>query len=273
MTRILAFSGKKQSGKNTLCNFLHGYQLKSFGVIDGFEIMEDGKLIIDTMIKDDNGKDQRGKGEVDVTRTDIEFSIWAMDSVWPFIKHYAFATTLKEIAIGLFGIDRELLYGNDEQKNTLTDYKWEDMPTKVKGKSGFMTAREFIQYFGTEICRKMYPDVWTDKTISDITTEQPHFAVITDARFENEIKAVQQAGGKVIRLTRTVDGEDAHDSETALDSYNGYDGVIDTQNLTIQESCIKLLELMEQWGWFSNEIVVPPRREFVDRKRTTTTIK
>jgi hypothetical protein len=64
-------------------------------VIEGFDILEDGKLIVDTMIKDDNGKDQRGMGEIDVTRTDIEFSIWAMDSVWPFIKHYAFATTVQ----------------------------------------------------------------------------------------------------------------------------------------------------------------------------------
>jgi hypothetical protein len=273
MSRILAFSGKKQSGKNTLCNFLHGYQLKSFGVIEGFDILEDGKLIVDTMIKDDNGKDQRGMGEIDVTRTDIEFSIWAMDSVWPFIKHYAFATTLKEIAIGLFNIDRELLYGTDEQKNTLLEYKWENMPTKIKGKSGFMTVREFIQYLGTEIFRKIYPDVWTNKAIADILSEEPHFAVVTDVRFENEIKAIQDAGGKVIRLTRSIESEDSHTSELELDNYDGFDAVIDTKNLNIQESCVKLLEILEEWKWFNNEIVIPPRRESFDRKKNVTTIK
>ena len=30
---------------------------------------------------------------------------------------------------------------------------------------------------------------------------------------------------------------------------------------------------MEEWGWLSNEIITPPRREPVDRKKNVTTIK
>ena len=255
MAKILAFSGKKQAGKNTMCNFVHGYFLKSFGIIDGFEITDEGDLIIDTLVRDETGEEKRGKGIIDVTRTDIPFAMWAMDNVWPFVKHYAFASALKEILVGLFNIPKESVYGTEEEKNTATQYKWEDMPTKVKGKSGYMSGRELLQYFGTDICRKIYSEIWTNRTITDIKNEESDFAVISDARFENEIKAVQAAGGKVIRLTRgeTTDG---HSSETDLDNFDGYDAVIDTANLSIEESCKQLFNILNEWNWIPKEIIV-----------------
>ena len=271
MAQILAFSGKKGSGKNTLCNFLHGYQLKSFGIIDEFEITDEGELVIETLVRDEQGKEKKGKGLVDITRTDIEFAMWAMDNVWPFVKHYAFATALKEILIGLFDIPKEMVYGADEQKDQFTQYKWENMPVKVKGKSGFMTGRELMQYFGTDICREMYSDIWTNRTIKDIIQEESKFSVISDARFENEIEAVQKSGGKVIRLTRSVKGKDTHKSELALDNYDGFDAVIDNQNMTIEESCKRLIQLIDEWGWMSKENIAPARESAPTAKRQFTT--
>jgi hypothetical protein len=272
MTQILAFSGRKQSGKSTLANFIHGYQLKSYNLIDAFEIADTGELIVETSVREEGGKISKGKGMIDITRTDIEFAVWAMDNVWPFVKHYAFATALKEVAIGLFGIEKELVYGTDDQKNQLTSYKWEDMPVKIKGKSGFMTGREFIQYFGTDICRKIYPDIWTDRTIKDIEAEESNLAVVSDARFENEIKAIQNAGGKVIRLTRQIPGEDKHESEIALDNYSGFDAIIDTQNLNIEASCQQLINILNDWSWFNSRVDIPPP-EKPTRKQNTMSIK
>lgn len=274
MAKILAFSGKKQAGKNTMCNFVHGYFLKSFGIIDGFEITEDGELVIDTIVRDENGMEKPGKGIIDITRGDIDFAMWAMDNVWPFVKHYAFATPLKEILVGLFDIPKEVIYGNDEQKNIITQYKWENMPTKIKGKSGYMSGRELLQYFGTDICRKIHSDIWTNKTLTDIKNEDSLFAVISDARFENEVRAVQTAGGKVIRLTKG-ENSDSHESETSLDEFNEYDAVIDNENMTIQESCIKLLEILDSWGWLAKEIVIGPQvgQEAEVKKQRFTSIK
>jgi len=255
MANILAFSGKKQAGKNTLCNFLHGYFLKSFGIIDAFEITEEGDLIIDTLVRDETGEEKKGKGIIDITRLDVPFAMWAMDNVWPFVKHYAFATSLKEILVGLFNIPKESVYGTDEEKNAPTQYKWEDMPTKVKGKSGYMSGRELLQYFGTDICRKIYSDVWTNKTLTDIKNEDSSFAIISDARFENEIRAVQAAGGKVIRLTRG-ESSDSHQSETDLDKFDEYDAVIDTANLSIHESCKQLFDILYEWNWIPKEIAI-----------------
>ena len=269
MTKILAFAGKKQAGKNTLCNFLHGYHLKSFNIIDGFEITDKGKLIIDTLVSDEKGDVKQSKGMIDVERTDVEFAMWAMNNLWPFVKHYAFASPLKDIAIGLFNIPRENIYGTNEEKNALSQYKWEDMPTKVKGKSGPMTYREFMQYFGTNICRKIYSEVWTSRTLADIKAEESLYAIISDARFPNEIEAVQAAGGKVIKLTGGIEG-DSHDSETALDEYSNYDAIIDTANETIHESCQNLISILDEWGWLAKEIIIPePETPKVLRERFT----
>lgn len=274
MSKILAFSGKKQSGKNTLCNFLHGYQLKAYGIIDSFDITEDGQLIIETLVVDDTGKTQTGKGLIDVSRVDMEFAVWAMDNVWPFIKHYAFATIIKEIGIGLFDLPKELMYGSDEEKSGLTQYSWEDMPTKTKGKTGKMTGREFMQYFGTEICRKIYPNIWTDKAIKDILAEQSNIAVISDARFENEVSAIKKAGGKVIRLTKNSEkSTDNHASESDLDNYKDFDAVIDTENLNIEESCVKLVEILNEWNWLSKEIVIESPQQKENKRQSVMSIK
>lgn len=52
--------------------------------------------------------------------------------------------------------------------------------------------------------------------------------IITDVRFPNEVQAIKDRGGLVFRVNR-VDVElskDQHESETALDSYTDWDGII-----------------------------------------------
>lgn len=265
MGKVLAFAGKKSAGKNTLCNFLHGYQLKCYEIIDGFEITDEGDLIIDTLVKDETGKEQKGKGLIDITRYDIDFGMWAVDNVWPYVKHYSFAGTLKDICTELFGIDREKLFGTDKEKNLPTQFKWEDMPVKVEGKTGNMSGREFMQYFGTEICRTIYPDVWVDKIAKDIDTENSNLSVISDCRFRNEAESVQtKMGGKVIKLTRNL-YSDNHASENDLDNFKNYDAVIDNANLSIHESCIELLKILDEWGWIA-KTVAPSRNNVTSIK-------
>lgn len=265
MSKIVAFYGKKGAGKNTLCNFLHGYQLKCYNVIDAFELTEKGELIIDTLVKDETGTEQKGKGLIDITRYDMDFGMWAVDNVWPFIKHYSFAGTLKDICLELFNIEREKLFGTDEQKNSPTQYKWEDMPVKIKGKSGFITGREFMQYFGTEICRSIYPSIWADKIAKDIESEQSNISVISDCRFKNEAEAVKKMGGKVIKLTRNVYGNDNHSSENDLNDFEDFDAIIDNANLSIHESCIELLKIIDEWGWVA-KTVAPSRNNVTSIK-------
>ena len=149
MTRILAFSGKKQSGKSTHTNFIHGYQLKSFHVIQNYALTKEGNLLVET-----NGSSEQEPvySKLDISRTDDEFADWASYHMWPFVKKYSFAHPLKSIAVELFGIRPEQVNGSDFDKNTKTHLRWEDMPILKSGKrtsqkKGRMTAREFLQFF------------------------------------------------------------------------------------------------------------------------------
>ena len=58
MTKILAFAGKKQSGKNSCCSFLHGYQMKSYNLVDSFDLTTDGHLVIDSVSVGAEGSDR-----------------------------------------------------------------------------------------------------------------------------------------------------------------------------------------------------------------------
>jgi hypothetical protein len=116
-----------------------------------------------------------------------------------------------------------------------------------------MAAREFLQFFGTDVCRAIYEDVWQSRLIKDIIAEEPLVAVIDDCRFPNEVQAVQEGGGKVIRLTR-CNHKDSHASECALSSYKNFDAVIDNQNASISETNIEIIKTLTEWGWMGTEL-------------------
>lgn len=255
MTKIIAFAGVKQSGKTTCSNFVHGLQLVRNGVIENFGINENNELVV--------FKDSKS-GVLDLTRTDNEFLDYVVGNVWPFVKLYNFADSLKYTCMNLFGLTKEQCFGSDKDKNKKTGLVWENMPDNVEvefddthydlvpDKKGEMTAREFMQHFGTNICRKMKSDVWTSECLNRIKEEQTEMAIIGDCRFPNEVEAIQKAGGKVIRLARSVH-VDLHDSETALNKekydWDNFDAVIDNSSRTIEETNEKIQNLLDEWRW------------------------
>lgn len=307
MQNIIALCGKKGSGKNTLCNFLHGYQLKSLGIINNFYLDDNGGLVINLNVVDENEVQQAADISIDVTRTDIDFGEWASYNMWPYIKHYSFAHSLKEIGENLFDIPRENLFGTEDQKNQIMPHLlWENMPgivtpsqvkeySEYETSSGFnlyceiekksrdeqnasywddninkpnilnnrkwilntiihepgpMTAREFMQFFGTEIMRKMYEPLWTNRTIKDIESEEPLIAVISDCRFKNEAKALKAKGAKLVYLTRSISNNDNHLSENGFGDFNDFDLTIDNANMTLLDTCKALLDGIHSWDWF-----------------------
>lgn len=259
---IVAFAGKKGSGKSTLCNFIHGYFMKMTDLIDGFHLLDNGDLVIETDVLGDDGQLSKGTGSIDVKRTDLEFAMWAAQSMWPVVKHYAFASPFKEMAVDLFGLNKDHVYGSNEDKNNLTDYSWEDMPFKTKQK-GLMTVREFLQALGSEIFRKIYEDIWVDKAVADMNIESPEVATVSDVRYKNEFNGIKKAGGKVILLTGGVDG-DKHSSENDLEGLE-FDAIIDTANQTVDESCHQLVELLNSWGIIPEEIIIEKAQEYKPR--------
>lgn len=155
------------------------------------------------------------------------------------IRFYSFADALKrDICINILGLSVEQCYGSDEQKNTMTDIIWD-------GKT--ITAREVMQRVGTDIFRTMKDDVWTEATLRKIKSENPDIAIITDCRFPNEVKAVQDNNGIVIRLTRG-DTKSTHPSETALDEcnydWNNFTFVLDNKDIDVKTQTVQLIEIV-----------------------------
>jgi hypothetical protein len=256
MTKILAIAGRKQAGKSTLCNFLHGYQLRCFSVIKDFALTEEGDLYVDI----GDGKFT----ELDISRKDVEFIQWANYHMYPFVKKYSFASELKDMCINLFNIPYECVYGTEEQKNTkIKHLKWQNLPDSKR--KGVMTAREFMQYLGTDIMRKIYEPVWSESCVKKIQKEQPLLAVIDDLRFANELEQVHKVEGKVVGLTRNI-LQDSHSSENLDGVLENADSVIDNSNMSINDVNKEIVSILNDLGWLGDEIVTEKKSKLHEIK-------
>lgn len=134
----------------------------------------------------------------------------------PDSKHYI----LEEQDNGTVHVDRD----DGSQKLLLTFQEWE----ALKKQTEYLTPRYALQKLGTEWGRNCYEPIWIEYTmrvakklieepfkhmysaqngleslISNAEIEVLHPAkgvVIPDVRFKNEMEAVRQAGGKVVRI-------------------------------------------------------------------------
>lgn len=246
MTKIIGISGKKQAGKNTVANYINGSVLLSLGMIQDFYINDNGELVISTIDANNNN----GYGILDVTRKDDLFIQYAERELWPYIKIYHFADPLKEMAINLFNINPKHVYGNNDDKNSSTHLLWKDIPLSEKNE-GSPTVREFLEHFGTKIVRKIYCNAWNEYTLKKITKEQSGIAIIPDVRFPNEVKAIKESGGVVIRLKRNIYNSDA-EPECALDENNfdwsEFDIIIDNSKSQLSELINHVSNLKHLWN-------------------------
>ena len=264
--KIIAFSGRKQAGKNTCANFMIGFEMKATGLVRGnWSLNTDGTIQID-----DIWGNTDHAGRFDPQNKAPEAIKFMNEFLFPYIKTYSFADLLKQnVCIDLYGLTEAQCYGSNEDKDTYTQVKWDgfadlgilppeyiDNTNAVKRESRFMTAREVMQIVGTDILRKTYPDVWVDATIRRIKQENSLIAVITDCRFPNEVMGVKEAGGRVVRLTRApfAKEKNQHRSETALDrqyfDWSEFDSVLGNEKMDIPQQNEALLSLLDMWDYY-----------------------
>jgi hypothetical protein len=112
----------------------------------------------------------------------------------------SFANTLKDAVSAVFGWDRVLLEGRTKEAREWreqVDPWWAErlnMPT--------LTPRWVLQHWGTEVCRQgFHDDIWIASLENRLRNSKDDI-VISDVRFPNEITAIKNAGGKVIRVKR-----------------------------------------------------------------------
>lgn len=275
--KILLFAGKKQSGKSTAGNFVVGYTMTQLArkgqpyLPKKFRINnENGDLTVSSFRLNMDDELEESSCILNIYNKDPEYMRWADDCLYPYIKPYAYADMLKSIAVHVFGINEDWVNGTEEDKKNLTHIKWKDMckflPPRVvneKKKSEKydkkMTVREFLQYFGTDVCRNLYPDCWLYSCFNRIMMDKPEIAVIVDGRFENEVKGAKkyrsdEVDVRIVKLERSP-YVDLHESEIGLDKMhnNNFDLVV-PPDVTIKEKNQLILNAMYEWGWFKEHI-------------------
>ena len=194
-----------------------------------------------------SGKSQSGK---DTLGNSIE-SKWPDD-----ICCFSFAEKLKYFINDLFGVPLELLFGTDEDKDQLTDIRWEDTPTYdgcLVNSSEFMTVRDLLKYFGSDICRKMYKYCWAKQVADDIECNGYNISLIRDLRMVDELDYIKErfplSDIKTVRLLRKVkENDDWHESESGLDGFDEFDLYI-SEEFDEKETLKCVITNIKKWGF------------------------
>lgn len=185
-----------------------------------------------------SGKKQHGKDTV------ANFIIKNTRIEWETRK---FADKLKDVVCLLLGCTREQLEDPEFKEKPLDEQWWYyNIAGELRLRHSFLsdednemaedrylvkpTPRLILQLMGTECGRKiLHPNLWVNSTMSEYIDESNW--IITDVRFPNEVKAIKDAGGVVIRVNRnSIESNDNHESETALDDYTDWDYVINNDD-------------------------------------------
>lgn len=238
MTKIIAFSGKKKSGKNTACNFIYSLYMVNTGIFKDIWLDNHGFICVEK-------QDGSIVNSIDIQKYymsvgDIDEEVNAViEYLSPTIKIYSFADSLKrDICMNILGLSYEQCYDEDI-KNTFTHLKWESMPS-MSYKRGYMTGRDVMEYVGTEIFRTLYPECWLVSMKNKMLKDKPKIILNNDTRFPNEVDYIKANNGVVIRLTRNLENSKAA-PEVALDSdrydWNNFNYVLDNQDISIKEQC------------------------------------
>jgi hypothetical protein len=73
--------------------------------------------------------------------------------------------------------------------------------------------------------REVFPDTWIAVALRSLTNAD--LIIITDVRFPNEVKQIQDLGGRVFKIKRPGVPVSDDASDSALDSFEGWDGYIE----------------------------------------------
>jgi hypothetical protein len=235
---IIGLSGRKQSGKSTAGNFIYSLYISQLQISEKVYLSENGEIIVSDLLGD---KNYAGVFNVHNTKPSDVILNKVFDTLNKYVRVYNFADILKKnICIDILGLSYEQCYGSDDDKNKLTTLLINNNPA---------SAREIMQYVGTDIFRNLKSDVWVESTIKQILKDNPEIAIITDCRFPNEVDAIKNARGKVIRLNRDPFHSD-HLSECVLDESNydwsNFDYVINNKDYTLFEQVEKLKAIIEE---------------------------
>ena len=174
-------------------------------------------MIIGISGKAGSGKNTAAKMlEVLYANPDISYEDFANKRYKNFadIQIVHFADSLKETAQVLFRIGE---WETNTQEGKKTTINW-------IGK----TVSELLQGIGQGLRDAIDFDIWVKILFAN--TEGWSNYIIADVRYPNEIKAIKERNGILLRIDRKDAGVGNHSSETALDNYKEWDVYIENNS-------------------------------------------
>ena len=120
-------------------------------------------------------------------------------------KQESFASSLKDALSCIFGWNRNKLEGLIEEDRIWRDQvdPWWSQKLNIPD----LTPRKILQQVGTDLFRNYFHnDIWI-ASLENKLHKYTGNVVITDCRFPNEIKAVRDLGGAVVRVKRGIEPE------------------------------------------------------------------
>lgn len=169
-----------------------------------------------------------------------------------FVK-VSFADKLKDAVSEMFDWPRDMVEGDTNESREWRE-KVDEFWTKETGRQ--ITPRLVLQEFGTECMRQgFYDGIWVSLVKKRILDNPTTNFVVPDTRFPNEIKMIQELGGKVWWVRRgqlpgwfvdyrisAVEPNDIHSSEWAW-GRTDFDQIIDN-NETVSELRNRVVDLL-----------------------------
>lgn len=251
---IIGIAGKKQSGKNTVANLIQYYiaieKKPSIEELIPFKAVIEKDEIAGAA--ETSGWYQKGFAKkVKVIASIITgIPVSVMDS-----EEYKSQTlsnmTGNDWKVYVVNNLQEAMFSKKEEAVNFIRYIYQNDKMKVPDsyfKEYDITLRELLQKIGTDLFRDMiHPDVWVKALmdeyrpidyeskvdpdrVNNATYQIPIYPnwIITDVRFPNEVSAVKEEKGLIIKVVRPLEGElhSNHASETALNDYSEWDWII-----------------------------------------------
>lgn len=259
MKHVILFVGSLQSGKTTSATAIYGYHLTQLGLIPNCSFDDNGRMSIIYDKKTNQGI------YLDIDTEDPQIIDFMKQNFWGHVRHFSFATQLKESIINLFSIDRKALYGSNDDKNKETHLKWDDIfpllseqrRVDLSGNAGKnMTGRQIMQIFGTDICRTIDRSCHIRSTFTAAKEANPDIAIFPDGRFEDEFeyfenlkKSQNEFKVWLIKLKRMkFKSNDPMEQGAAGIKDSRYDLVINNENITTLDKNEKLIDFLTSRG-------------------------
>lgn len=254
-------SAGKRGGKSTTANFIFANELKNLNIIERFDMDENGDLYVNHDSYDDGvNKIEAGMAILNMECRDPLFINFLAQRIWPHVKIYSFADKLKDIAINMYGLKPEQVYGSTKEKESETQYTYRQLEKVVPGKyfpktlqnlDDIVTARKFVQYL-SDTLRELNDDCFLNPIIKQLEIEQVPLSIIADVRRKAEVDKIKEMGGKVIFLTRCGE-KDYHRIENEFkdieDKSSYFDFVIENHDMTVAQRNVEVYTELKSIGW------------------------